>query len=802
MNKAIVCLMMTAAVLCGATEARVDDGEFMTSWLVCGPFDNPRQQPPVPGEDSRCPGLDADFLLEHGGEAKIVPVAGMSHTKQDGSKVEWFGYTSPDDRVAFRTAITKQANVVGYAYGQITSDEAGPRLLALGSDEGVRVWVNGQEVHYNFVKRGINADDDLVPVMLKKGDNPILIKVEQGKGGWGFILRVLPEDEAIASVETDMGKLRMTVSLQMQASEDRREVELQVDGKRVGAAPLVTSHDGSVANGKVWVPFPPAGQEYDGESFDIVVNGESLGEIAAPSLAKSMVEEFRWQSPRGYPGCVFSGSEFPGIDFERSLWVERLIGPYTLSVTFYDAEFNEVERAEEAGRYGAVVDIETAARTTRRFVTLYRQPEAISWWHHQLEGRLHLPAELGVSKVIAEEYAEQVSDFIKGQLAEGLQRNSGGAVLLAALHEAEADGLRAGYYTAPGLRDRAWWLTLKRTLYGSNQKYPNPFVCPLAKAGKPANVVRKGSLREAGMKRDFARRMDKHLKAWEADTDEAFAVAVVRHGVIAFHKAYGMRDGKPMTVDTKSWMASTTKMLSGTLIMMLVEQGLIDLNDRADAFLPPLRTSSKEWPATFRHLYAHTAGFRGHWGSWQSDMEYRVAEKIPFYTVGEQCAYEGAGLDLACKCLEVISGETLPEFYRNHLLGPLGCENTEVADACGGAKSTPLDMAKIGQMLLQKGAYGDMHFFSDEVFAQMLPRELKGKGDLTWNAGIGTTYFRGEGLGEGTFAHGAASSATTRIDPVNDLVIVMTRNDAGANFGRYHDDFLKIIVDSIVPTGD
>ncbi len=146
----------------------------------------------------------------------------------------------------------------------------------------------------------------------------------------------------------------------------------------------------------------------------------------------------------------------------------------------------------------------------------------------------------------------------------------------------------------------------------------------------------------------------------------------------------------------------------------------------------------------------------------------------------------------------MISGETLPDFFKNHLLDPLGCENTEVEDASGGAQSVPLDMAKIAQMLLQKGKYGHMQFFSEKTFEQMLPVKVEAA-NPPWDGyyGIGTGFFKGDGLGEGTFGHGAASSAYVRIDPENDLVVIMTRSARGTNFSKYSGDFFKLIMDSL-----
>jgi len=801
MTKHVRPLILLALLWAGVAQAEKPEG-FIKTWLLCGPFPNPPNKPAVPGEEHiydhtpPCVGLDTDYLAQHGGEAKIVPHAGMTHTKKDGTKVKWFEYTSDLDKVVFRKAIARTPNHVAYAFATVQVAEPGPCLLALGSDDGVRVWVNGEQVHYKLLKRPIREDDDLVPVTLKKGENRILVKVEQGWGGWGFILRLAPRDEVFSTVRTDVHRQKVTVSLRRRETEKRRKVVLLSAGKKVTEGLIEDPTGIGLASGTIEMPFPPPGSELG--NLEIVVDGRSSGHVAVPSLGKARNEAFKWLTPIGSPGCVFAGEEFPRLDFERPFWVERLIGPYSISATYYDADYNEVESAEKPGRYGAVVDVKTADRTTRRFVTLFRQPEDFNWWRVKLDGDAMLPGELGVPPDVAKDYANSINGFVKGRIRDGM-REPGGAILLSALHEAQADGIKADYYGEPEMRDRAWWLPLKRKLYGVDKKY-GPFVCPRKIDGPTAGIVRKGSWREAGMKRGFARKLHSYLETWEDDTDEAFAVIVVRHGVIAFHRAYGTRHGKRMTLETKSWMASTTKMMSGTLMMMLVDQGLLSLDDRADKYLPPLRDVAKEWPATIRNLYRHTAGMSGHWGSWFSDMEYRVADMAPYYEFRKRYEYDGAGLDLSCKILELMSGETLPEFFRNHLLGPLGCEDTNVDDAAGGANSIPLDMARICQMLLQKGAYGDMRFFSESAFEQMLPKPFEeGMPNVPWGGyqGIGTGFFHGEGLGEGTFAHGAASGAFTRIDPVNDMVIVMTRNSRGENFSKYDKGFFEIIVDGL-----
>jgi len=102
-------------------------------------------------------------------------------------------------------------------------------------------------------------------------------------------------------------------------------------------------------------------------------------------------------------------------------------------------------------------------------------------------------------------------------------------------------------------------------------------------------------------------------------------------------------------------------------------------------------------------------------------------------------------------------------------------------------------------MLLNRGAYGDLRFFREETFAQMLPERLTrvlGPGTQTeW--GIGAVWYTEPGLGKGTFGHGAASSATLRIDPEHELVIVMTRAAGGTHFSEYHPRFLAAVVEGL-----
>ena len=153
------------------------------------------------------------------------------------------------------------------------------------------------------------------------------------------------------------------------------------------------------------------------------------------------------------------------------------------------------------------------------------------------------------------------------------------------------------------------------------------------------------------------------------------------------------------------------------------------------------------------------------------------------------------GLELGIQLLGQVSGECYPLMVKKHLLDPLGCNDTDCQNASWNTQSTAMDMAKIGQMLLNGGSYGHYRFMSEETRDAMLPIDMATltEGRSTNQYGIGTSWYTGDGLSDLCFAHGAASSATLRIDLKHNLVISMTRNAAGKNFGKYHPRFIQTV---------
>jgi CubicO group peptidase (beta-lactamase class C family) len=78
-----------------------------------------------------------------------------------------------------------------YAVAEISSATERKALLGIGSDDAVKVWLNGQFIHENFTGRPVNPDDDLVSSQFKTGNNTLILKIYNMQQGWGFCVRPL-----------------------------------------------------------------------------------------------------------------------------------------------------------------------------------------------------------------------------------------------------------------------------------------------------------------------------------------------------------------------------------------------------------------------------------------------------------------------------------------------------------------------------------------------------------------------------------------------------------------------------------
>ena len=91
-------------------------------------------------------------------------------------------------------AIAPGGNRAGYVKTNVFSPADQDVKLEIGSDDGVKVWINGKVVHANNATRPCRAGEDKARAKLKKGWNAVLVKITQGGGEWQFCVRICKPD--------------------------------------------------------------------------------------------------------------------------------------------------------------------------------------------------------------------------------------------------------------------------------------------------------------------------------------------------------------------------------------------------------------------------------------------------------------------------------------------------------------------------------------------------------------------------------------------------------------------------------
>ncbi len=145
-------------------------------------------------------------------------------------------------------------------------------------------------------------------------------------------------------------------------------------------------------------------------------------------------------------------------------------------------------------------------------------------------------------------------------------------------------------------------------------------------------------------------------------------------------------EAKPMRPDSIVWIASMTKPITGTAVLMLHEEGKLSVDDLVETYIPEFQSlkmaDGKPARVTIRHLLTHTSGM-----SDLSPGEARGIKKlagvIPLYVAkpvrfepGTKWAYCQSAINTAARIVEVVSGEPFEEFLQRRLFDPLEMKDT------------------------------------------------------------------------------------------------------------------------------
>jgi CubicO group peptidase (beta-lactamase class C family) len=162
------------------------------------------------------------------------------------------------------------------------------------------------------------------------------------------------------------------------------------------------------------------------------------------------------------------------------------------------------------------------------------------------------------------------------------------------------------------------------------------------------------------------------------------AVLVDGHVLNCTAGVVNLRTGIRVTPDTLFMIQSITKVWTATLVMQLVDEGLIELDAPVRAYLPGFRTADERagGQITVRHLLTHTGGFEGDiWAgttagddALQRFVEDLVARAPQHARPGEMYSYCNAGFGVLGRVVEVMRNTSYADALRRYLAVPLGIE--------------------------------------------------------------------------------------------------------------------------------
>jgi CubicO group peptidase (beta-lactamase class C family) len=179
-------------------------------------------------------------------------------------------------------------------------------------------------------------------------------------------------------------------------------------------------------------------------------------------------------------------------------------------------------------------------------------------------------------------------------------------------------------------------------------------------------------------------------------------VLVANRDSTLYLRGIGYRDvaaRAPMPTDAMFWIASTSKPMTATAFMMLVDEGKVHLDDPVEKYLPefkgervqidqgagqPAKLVPANHPITIREILSHTSGLR-----FRSAQQPGALDLLPLkdqvrsfaaepllYQPGTSWQYSNEGLDTAARIIEVITGTPYEQFMQQRLFDPLGMHDT------------------------------------------------------------------------------------------------------------------------------
>lgn len=311
----------------------------------------------------------------------------------------------------------------------------------------------------------------------------------------------------------------------------------------------------------------------------------------------------------------------------------------------------------------------------------------------------------------------------------------------------------------------------------------------------------------------------------EANNVPSISVAIARGDSILWEESFGYADkerGIRATPRTMYSLASISKPVTATALMVLVERGKVVLDQPANRYLGAAKLRAFEGladSATVRRLLTHTAGLPLHYqffyagGAAAHSVDTAIARYgVLVYPPGEMYFYSNLGYGILDHIIARTSGMSYPEFLRREVLEPLGLSDMTVSDGSGlgdraatrydnegkpippytfdhvgasGVYSSAHDLVRFGQWHLGVALPGAKDILTRETRARM-----QGSDASSGEAGVARGW--GWGIAEDDFglrriSHGGGMPGVATVlvlYPAESLSVVVLANAGGVPTAR------------------
>jgi len=264
---------------------------------------------------------------------------------------------------------------------------------------------------------------------------------------------------------------------------------------------------------------------------------------------------------------------------------------------------------------------------------------------------------------------------------------------------------------------------------------------------------------------------------------------------------------KPLQVDDIFWVASMTKPVTGVALLMLVDDGLVSVDDPVEKYIPEFRDlkvlqpdgslTTPRHPVLIREILSHTGGMR-----FLNSKDRQIIDSVPLkvsvqhsllepllYEPGTKYSYSNEGTDAAGLVVEIVSGQPFEQFLQERLFTPLGMVDTTFHPSSaqlerlaktytatedkeglqetrtqfltypldgpgrhpapgGGLFSTARDMGRFCQMLLNGGTFEGKTYLSKEATRALTTKQTGDEVEDIYGFGMGASA-DGQSFGHG-----------------------------------------------------